>query len=109
MSLPPDFATLLSIGPSASEIGEADPTSVVILTDIAAVIRGEKGEPGVAVEHVQLSPSDTWVCNHNLGYRPNVGVFSVGGVEMFACVIQASVNQVLVYFDSPTTGFAVFS
>jgi hypothetical protein len=56
-----------------------------------------------------LTPIATWVINHNLGRRPLVGVFSVGGVEMMAEVIHTSVNQVQVIFDNVTAGYAVCS
>lgn len=56
-----------------------------------------------------LSPLAVWVINHNLGRRPLVGVFSVGGIEMMAEVIHTSTNQIQVIFDNPTAGYAVCS
>lgn len=57
---------------------------------------------------VQLSPLATWVINHNLGYRPHVSVYSVGGVLMLVEVLHASDDQVQVLFDSPTAGYAIY-
>lgn len=56
-----------------------------------------------------MTPLSTWVVNHNLGRRPVVSVFSVGGVEMFAEIIHTSTNQCQVMFDDPVTGYAICS
>lgn len=56
----------------------------------------------------QLSPLATWVINHNLGYRPHVSVYSVGGVLMLVEVLHASDDQVQILFDSPTAGYAIY-
>lgn len=64
---------------------------------------------GSQYEHQQTTPSASWVVNHNFGVRPNVQVTTLGGVQMWAEVIHASTNQVLVYFDSPATGLAICS
>lgn len=56
-----------------------------------------------------LTPATTWTINHNQGRRVFVGLFSVGGLEMYAEVLQVSINQVLVTFDSPTAGYAIIS
>lgn len=88
--------------------------------DLADVIRlrGEKGEqgetgptgaPGANFLHTQSIAADAWVVNHNLGYVPNVTVLSVGGRKMEAEVLNNSVNQLTVYFDSPLTGQVVCS
>lgn len=69
-------------------------------------IQGEKGDVGGTYEHLQLVNSDSWIVNHNLGFRPNVSVLSVGGREMFAEVIHTSLNQVIIYFDEPRDGIA---
>lgn len=72
--------------------------------------QGPAGASGASVPPFQfLSPQDTWVINHNIGRRPLVGVFSVGGVEMWAEILHVSLNQVIVYFDSPVAGYAICS
>lgn len=78
------------------------------------VIVSRRGPPGpagqgggsVGYEHTQLSPAATWNINHNLGYRPSVSVFSVGGVEVNAEVVHLSNNQTQVSFNTPYAGFA---
>lgn len=65
---------------------------------------GPKGDPGDGFDFVQASPSDEWVVNHNLGFRPSVTVLSPGGVEVAASVIHQSINQLRVYFAAPQSG-----
>ena len=65
--------------------------------------------PGSIAPFNFLTPATTWTINHNQGRRVFVGLFSVGGLEMYAEVLQVSINQVLVTFDSPTAGYAIIS
>lgn len=74
---------------------------------------GTRGAPGVdsgsavlPFEHVQASASASWNVNHNLGRRPIVSVYSIGGVEITADVVHISVNQLQVNFAAPFAGFA---
>lgn len=74
---------------------------------------GARGAPGVdsgsavlPFEYVQAAPSDLWNVNHNLGRRPIVAVYSVGGVEITADVVHLSINQLQVNFAAPVAGFA---
>lgn len=82
-------------------------------SEIKAVLQvgqGPAGASGAPIPPIQfLTPIATWVINHNLGRRPLVGVFTVGGVEMMAEIIHVSLNQVQVFFDNPTAGYAVCS
>ncbi|HET6497704.1 MAG TPA: DUF2793 domain-containing protein, partial [Coriobacteriia bacterium] len=56
--------------------------------------------------HTQGSASATWTVNHNLGFRPSVEVFSVGGAEIDAAVLHTSVNQTVISFNTATAGSA---
>ncbi len=89
--------------------------SVVVVQQNANVIassrglRGERGPSGVSgdsFEFSQSSPALQWSISHNLGRRPIVELFSVGGAEIDADVLHPSVDQVIVYFVSPTAGSA---
>ena len=60
-------------------------------------------------EFLQNSALTVWTVSHNLGFRPNVKAWSVGGSEMLAEIIHVSLNQVNLYFDDPVAGFATFS
>lgn len=95
------------------------PTSTVLVDEVeeiqilAVAEQGPPGPPGsssnASFEHPQVSASDIWTVNHNLGFRPAVSILSVGGREMWAEVIHTSVNQFIAYFDAPTSGIAICS
>lgn len=56
--------------------------------------------------HTQATPSDTWIINHNLGYKPNVQVFNAGSVAVLTEVENSTVNQTIVRIAPAQTGFA---
>lgn len=65
---------------------------------------------GSRYTHTQSSAADEWIVNHNFGRWPaSVRALTAGGAEMWAEVVHASVNQVRIYFDSPTAGTAICS
>lgn len=74
---------------------------------------GPQGPPGAsgtdAFEHVQSTPSASWVIAIPLsfGRRPNVDVY-VGDVQVEADVTATSLN-VNIQFPSPTSGSAVLT
>lgn len=56
--------------------------------------------------HTQGSAATSWTVNHNLGFRPAVEVFSVGGAEIDAEVLHTSLNQTVISFNAATAGSA---
>ena len=60
-------------------------------------------------QHDQTTPINTWTVNHNLGYKPAVQVFTVGGNEVLAEIVHVDVNQVKIYLDEPMMGTAICS
>jgi hypothetical protein len=56
--------------------------------------------------YTQDSPALTWTINHDLGYRPAVELYTVGGMEFEAEVVHTSENQCVVYLVKATAGFA---
>lgn len=72
-------------------------------------LQGPMGPAAPRFEFAQSTPSAMWNVNHNLGFRPNVEVLSVGGVQMLAEVIHLSVNQVQIFFDQATAGLVICS
>lgn len=80
--------------------------SVVGKVQILGGVPGPPGPSGQGINVQFLSPLDEWLINHNLGYKPVVELFTIGGVKMQAAIIHTSVNQVLVQFNSPTAGSA---
>lgn len=56
--------------------------------------------------HIQSAASDTWTVNHNLGYRADVSLTTLGGAEFEAEVVHVSTNQCVVSLVSPLAGQA---
>ena len=88
-------------------------TSVPLVVDQAApsisiVNAGPQGPPGqgAGFNFTQSSALTSWTINHNLGYKPSVQVFTVGGLEMLAEVQHTSINQTVVTFNSAVSGTA---
>ncbi len=83
---------------------------------VTLINTGIQGPPGNGTgggsgyyNHPQPVAAATWIINHNFGYRPNVSVYSVGGLERWAEVLHTSDNQAQVFFDSAAAGYAVCS
>lgn len=72
-------------------------------------LQGEAGAVGGAYTHTQSAATASWTVNHNLGYRPAIKALSLGGVEFWGEVLHVSVNQAILYFDSPNSGLAICS
>lgn len=89
------------------------PNAVEISSDgktITVVPRGIPGPPGGArYTHTQSVASAVWTVNHNLGIRPQVEVFSPGWVGVEAATLHVDANQMIISFNVPQTGFAVFN
>lgn len=66
------------------------------------------GGTGPGIQVIQNTPSITWVVNHNLGYKPQVQVFSIGGIEVDALVVHINDNQYQVQTDVPRTGYTIY-
>ncbi len=78
----------------------------------ALVASGEQGPAGASsasYKHDQVGAADQWVINHNLGYRPVVNAYSVGGQLMLANIVHIDTNQTRILFDGPVAGYAVCS
>lgn len=71
--------------------------------------QGPPGPPGGgSYQHTQSTPASTWVVNHNLGFRPDVTVFSPGGIEVEAEIAHISTTQTEIRFSAAATGSARF-
>ncbi|GJD41316.1 hypothetical protein [Methylobacterium bullatum] len=70
--------------------------------------QGPAGPPGsgIGYDHQQPSPSMLWTVAHNLGARPGVQTFSVGGVEIVGAVQHLSNNVLSIAFVVPVAGYA---
>lgn len=57
-------------------------------------------------EHVQSSASSTWTINHNLGrYPSSVSIQNIFRIQCLAKVSYTSINQIVVTFAEPQTGY----
>lgn len=68
----------------------------------------QRGRDGVAQAygHNQASASASWTINHNLGYRPSVTLYSIGGAEIEGEVVHINNNQARAYFATQVAGSA---
>lgn len=83
-----------------------------VLVDIAVGPQGPQGEPGQSAtiyQHTQSSAASTWTIAHNLGSRPVVQSFNVGGIEILGSVQHLSDNVLVVEFVTPQAGYARLS
>lgn len=60
-------------------------------------------------EFNQPTPSQQWVINHNLGFKPAVELFNTGSQEIEGDVVHVSINQTVVSFTLGVAGFARLS
>lgn len=60
-------------------------------------------------EYSQVTPSTSWLINHNLGYKPNVDVRDENGVRLRVGVIHHTDNQTEVQTLTPRVGTATLS
>jgi hypothetical protein len=58
------------------------------------------------LRYTQSTPSSTWTINHNFGFEPQVQIFNSGSQLVNANITHLSVNQTVVQFTVPTSGFA---
>jgi hypothetical protein len=106
----------------AVEVIEASPVTVEVVEDggvlvveidrpseaevIELIHPGPQGPASAFYVHTQSVASDTWLINHNLGFRPIVNVFDSGSQEVEAHVSHPSVTTTIIVFAIPIAGFA---
>jgi hypothetical protein len=94
---------IVDVVPTTTPIAVTVTSATVQIT--AGAGPGPKGDPS-GLTMTQPTASTTWTLNHNLGYQPNVQLFTVGGVAMIAEIIHTSNNQTVVTFSVATAGTA---
>lgn len=67
------------------------------------VMFGPAGTAGAVFEQ-SFTALATWTVNHNMGRNPDITVLNTGGMVVSADVRHNSVNQAVIYFNSPFTG-----
>jgi hypothetical protein len=87
--------------PLAIEVAE----EIVLKIEVDPIVR----DPASAIrpfDFVQAVASSTWTVAHNLGYNPDVTVYSSGGLEVVAEVLHIDSNNLTITFSSPFAGRA---
>jgi hypothetical protein len=100
-------------GQNPRTFGLADLTDVELTSPTAGEVLKYDGtqwvdgvDGGAAYVFTQSSAATTWTINHNLGHVPSVEVFDSGSQEVDADVSHPSVNQTVIVFSVPLSGFA---
>lgn len=115
MTIQTKLTQLVAIGPvtEGDQNLVATDVTVVIKTLMEWGIRGPVGPQGpaggVPYIHDQGPALATWIINHNLGRRVNTEIFTVGGVKVLADVVNVTLNQVQINFDSANSGYAIIN
>ena len=87
-------------------------------TRISVVKSGPPGPPGppgsngaaIAYVHTQVTPSASWVINHNLNFHPNFSVEEAEtGTGLEPAHIHHSDDQLELHFNTPRAGIARLS
>lgn len=68
--------------------------------------QGPAGASAAGYLHNQSSASSVWTINHNLGFKPGVTLYTVGGAEFEAEVTHTSDNQCVVSLAALSAGYA---
>jgi hypothetical protein len=63
----------------------------------------------VSYEHTQGSVSNSWIINHNLGFKPNVTVVDSAGTIYEGEITYTNTNSLTVNFSSAFSGMAYLS
>lgn len=96
----------VTINTTTSRISIVQQSNNVLVSAVG--VQGPPGPSGSAAAyvHTQSSASTTWTINHNLGFVPSVSLYTVGGVEFEAEVVNVSNNQCVVYLVTALAGTA---
>lgn len=87
-------------------VTEIEPPAEIVIEVLGAGLRGPPGPPGASFNFTQATPSALWTINHELGFRPVVALFTVGGIAFVGQIQHTSANQTLVHLNSPMAGSA---
>jgi hypothetical protein len=89
------------------EVAAVAGVDVPILTPIGLPgPAGASGGGGSAYTHTQSTPATTWTINHNLGFRPDISLRTVGNVEFEGDITHTTINQSVVSLSVATAGSA---
>lgn len=66
------------------------------------------GDGEAPYQFVQVSALLSWTVNHNLGWKPQVTILTLGGLEIDAAISHTSDNQFIVTFATAQAGYAIY-
>ncbi len=77
----------------------------------AVDVRGSPGlpSPPAFFLHTQSIASNTWLINHNLNLYPQIQLFTLAWVKIYADEQHLSLNTTQVSFSYPAVGYAILS
>ena len=87
---------------AAAALGSTDELSEGLINKYFTIAR-------VSYNHTQGSASDTWVINHNLGFKPNVTVVDSAGTIYEGEITYTNTNSLTVSFSAAFSGKAYLS
>jgi hypothetical protein len=90
-------------------------TNIIVVRAKGA--RGPKGDPGnldnlisaVSFTYEKQTNSNSWVVNHNLGFRPNVIVIDYGQNNVECDIAHTNENSLTLTFSEAISGYAYLS
>lgn len=106
------FTELVIETPEPTTLVVEPPQEVMFLAVAEQGPEGPPGPPGggngggTYYSYQQSAPSMTWIITHNLGFMPDVVLFSVGGVEIEGEIVHISNNVANALFVVPVAGSA---
>jgi hypothetical protein len=91
--------------------GYIGPSGLVSSISSAVDVRGSPGLPSLPAFflHTQSIASNTWSINHNLNLYPQIQLFTLAWVKIYADEQHLSLNTTQVSFSYPAVGYAILS
>jgi len=92
--------------------GYIGPSGLVSSISSAVDVRGSPGSPGDGSAfflHTQSIALNTWVINHNLNLYPQIQLFTLAWIKIYADEQHLSLNTTQVSFSYPAVGYAILS
>ena len=94
-------------------VPSTDPPTVVVSPNVNEISIAASGLQGPAYTpayvFTQITPSDTWVIEHSLGWNPNVTVIDSAGTNVEGDIEYVSENSITLTFVSGFSGTAYLS
>jgi len=104
----PASEPIISVVPSPGKVGPQGEQGEQGLQGLQGE-KGDKGDIGGVYEHNQLSVSNNWIVEHNLGFYPNVSIVDSAGTSVEAEIWYDNINTLEVRFGSAISGKAYLS